>query len=108
MPWFLEPPIASRVETPDYGAAATFSITNTSQEIVAAGSQSRYISISVAADASPIYVNYGAPVDVAAGDYVYGVPAKFQHHKLDIPAQAIYMATAAAGQTATVVIAVAE
>ncbi len=109
MSWIItsaNPSIYTR-DTPDYGAISVESITATSTEIVPAGTKSRFASISSTLDSGNIYISYGVAVNVGTKTYNYIIPPGFQQHKLELPAQAIHAATAT-GETATLVIGVAE
>jgi hypothetical protein len=108
MPWFSSTPAVGEANLPNYGSVASHAIDENSAEVVPAGIKARYISISVAADADPIYVGIGAAVDVSTKTYNFILPASFENNKMEISAQSVHMATASAGKTANVLVAVAE
>lgn len=107
MPWFKSTPVQSQIGVPNYGDTTTHSIDSTGLEVVAAGTSGRIISVSVTDDSEDVYVELGQAVDVATGGWKYRLFAGQEDNKLDISSQAVYMATAAAGKTATVRVAVA-
>lgn len=107
MPWFKSVPAVSSTGIPNYGETTTYNITDTSQEVVPAGSKGRVISVSTSDDADDIYVELGQAVAVGTGGWKYRLFAGQEDNKLEISSQSVHMATAAAGLTATVRVAVA-
>ncbi len=109
MVWILSPVSNVTVsrDIPNYGAVATKSVTATSTEIIAAGTKGRFVSVSSATDSGNVYISYGVAVNVSTKVYNYIIPPGFQHHQMEIPAQAIHAATAT-GETATLVIGIAS
>lgn len=94
-------------DTPNYGAVSVEAISETSTEIIAAGTKGRFASISSETDSGNVYISYGVAVNLSTKVYNYIIPPGFQHHKMEIPAQAVHAATAT-GETATLVIGIAS
>lgn len=109
MVWILSPSSNVTVsrDTPNYEAVSVESVTATSAEIIAAGTSPRFASVSSTTDSGNVYISYGVAVNVGTNTFNYIIPPGFQHHKLELPAQAIHAATAT-GETATLIIGVAE
>jgi hypothetical protein len=107
MAWVITSPASDTRDTPDYGSVSVESISATSSEIIPAGTKGRFVSVSSATDSGNVYISYGVAVNVTTKVYNYIIPPGFQHHKMEIPAQAIHAATAT-GETATLVIGIAS